>query len=74
LGNRQWTENSTNTAIPELLDSLSLAGNIVTLDVMGCQHAIARKILEQKADYILALKGKQGNRHKVVVNCCAAAS
>jgi predicted transposase YbfD/YdcC len=61
------------TAIPELLDSLSLAGNIVTLDAMGCQRAIAQKILDQQADYILALKGNQGNRHKAVVNYCAAA-
>jgi hypothetical protein len=38
------------TAIPELLDSLSLAGNIVTLDAMGCQRAIAQKILDQQAD------------------------
>ncbi|MDD5463015.1 MAG: ISAs1 family transposase [Methylococcales bacterium] len=59
--------------IPERLESLSLAGNIVTLDAMGCQHVIARKILEQQADSILALKGNQGNRHKAVVNDCAAA-
>jgi predicted transposase YbfD/YdcC len=61
-------------AIPELLESLSLAGNIVTLGAMGCQHAMVRKILDLKADCILALKGNQGNRHKAVVNYCAVVS
>jgi predicted transposase YbfD/YdcC len=48
------------TAIPLLLDLLSLKGNIVTIDAMGCQRAIAEKIHEKEADYILALKGNQG--------------
>jgi predicted transposase YbfD/YdcC len=42
--------------IPELLGSLDLEGAIVTLDAMGCQKAIADKILERKANYVLALK------------------
>jgi len=55
-------ESKTNeiTAIPELLDALELAGCIVTIDAMGCQTAIARKIIERKADYILAVKENQG--------------
>jgi predicted transposase YbfD/YdcC len=48
------------TAIPKLLDMLDIAGAIVTIDAMGCQRAIAQKILDKKADYILALKGNQG--------------
>jgi predicted transposase YbfD/YdcC len=44
------------TMIPELLGSLDLEGAIVTLDAMGCQKAIADKILERKANYVLALK------------------
>jgi predicted transposase YbfD/YdcC len=32
----------------------------VTIDSMGCQRNVAAKIIEQKADYILALKGNQG--------------
>jgi len=44
------------TAIPELLDKLTLKNNIVTIDAMGCQRAIAEKIIAQGADYILALK------------------
>jgi predicted transposase YbfD/YdcC len=47
-------------AIPKLLDMLAIEGAIVTIDAMGCQRAIAKKIVEQKADYILALKGNQG--------------
>lgn len=47
------------TAIPELLDALFIAGNIVTIDAMGTQTAIADKIIEKQADYILAVKGNQ---------------
>ena len=49
------------TAIPELLDLLVLKGCIVTIDAMGCQKDIAEAIIQQEADYILALKGNQGN-------------
>jgi len=35
-------------------------------DAMGTQKAIAASIIDQKADYILALKGNQGNLHKAV--------
>ena len=48
------------TAIPELLDLLMLQGSIVTIDAMGCQKAIAQKIVDGEADYILAVKGNQG--------------
>ena len=51
------------TAIPELLDHLAetsqLQGALVTIDAMGCQVAIADKIVEHQADYLLALKGNQ---------------
>ena len=45
------------TAVPELLKMLDLAGCIVTTDAMSCQKAIARQIVEQGGDYLLALKG-----------------
>jgi len=48
------------TAIPELLGSLNIKGNIITTDAMGCQTAIARIIRKKQADYLLALKGNQG--------------
>lgn len=44
------------TAIPGLLAQLNLAGAVVTIDAMGCQRDIARDIVDQKADYVLALK------------------
>jgi len=47
-------------AIPKLLDMLAIDGAIVTIDAMGCQRAITRKIVDKKADYVLALKGNQG--------------
>ena len=48
-------------AIPKLLDMLAIEGAIVTIDAMGCQRDIAQKILDKKADYVLALKGNQGS-------------
>lgn len=47
------------TAIPELLDLLFLEGCIVTIDAMGTQKDIAKKIIEKKADYILQVKSNQ---------------
>ena len=51
------------TAIPALLDLLELSGCIVTMDAMGCQKEIARQIVGQDADYVLALKANQGTLH-----------
>lgn len=47
-------------AIPRLLDMLAIEGAIVTIDAIGCQRAISRKIVDKKADYVLALKGNRG--------------
>ena len=49
------------TAIPELLDSLNVKGNTITIDAMGTQKEIAKKIRKKKADYVLALKKNHGN-------------
>ncbi|MSP04121.1 MAG: ISAs1 family transposase [Acetobacteraceae bacterium] len=48
------------TWVAALLDMMSTEGAVVTIDAMGCQRNIATKIIEKKADYILALKGNQG--------------
>ena len=55
------TEEKSNeiTAIPVLLETIDVAGSVVTIDAMGCQTKIAAKIVECGADYILALKGNQ---------------
>jgi predicted transposase YbfD/YdcC len=58
------------TAIPEILDKLNLKNSLITIDAMGCQRNIAEKILAQKADYILALKGNQKHLHESVKNYC----
>lgn len=47
------------TAIPELLDLIAVKGCIVTIDAMGCQREIAKKIIEKEADYILMAKDNQ---------------
>lgn len=52
------------TAIPELLDLLNLKGAIVSIDAMGTQKEIARRIIEKGADYVLALKGNQTSLHE----------
>lgn len=47
------------TAIPELLELLSVEGSVITIDAMGCQTKIAEKIVEKKAEYVLACKENQ---------------
>jgi len=51
------------TAIPKLLARLDIAGAVVTIDAMGCQKKIAEQIKRQEGDYVLSLKGNQGNLH-----------
>ena len=62
------TEDKSNeiTAIPALLDLLEIGGSTVTIDAMGCQKAIATKIIDKEADYILGLKGNQETIHDAV--------
>ena len=47
------------TAIPELLEALSIKGLLVTIDAMGCQKSIAKQIVAKKGDYLLMVKGNQ---------------
>jgi predicted transposase YbfD/YdcC len=47
------------TAIPELLELLDLSGAIVTIDAMGCQKEIARRIRDGDGHYVLAVKNNQ---------------
>jgi predicted transposase YbfD/YdcC len=54
------------TAVPQLLRLLEVKGCIVTVDALNCQKEIASEILNQEADYVLSLKGNQGNLHKEV--------
>lgn len=62
----QWAvaaEGNEITAIPELLELLDLDGAVVTIDAIGCQTAIAEKIVAGNADYVLQVKGNQPRLH-----------
>jgi predicted transposase YbfD/YdcC len=65
------TEEKSNeiTAIPALLDLLSIQGAVITIDAMGTQPPIAEKIIKQKGNYILALKGNQASLYDEVKDC-----
>jgi len=67
------TKSNEITAIPWLLRQLDVAGCLVTIDAMGCQTAIAQQILDQQADYVLALKGNQGTLEAEVIDCFTTA-
>jgi predicted transposase YbfD/YdcC len=68
LGQVACAEKSNEiTAIPELLRLVDIRGAIVTIDAMGTQKAIAAQIVEQGADYVLALKGNQETLHDAVI-------
>ncbi|OGV33543.1 MAG: hypothetical protein A3E88_02810 [Legionellales bacterium RIFCSPHIGHO2_12_FULL_35_11] len=54
------------TAIPKLLGLLDLKGQIVTIDAMGTQKAIAKQIHDKDGYYVLALKGNQGTLNEDV--------
>lgn len=56
------------TAIPKLLEILSIKDTIVTIDAMGCQEDIAAKIISREADYILAVKQNQKQLYEDVEN------
>jgi predicted transposase YbfD/YdcC len=64
------TEEKSNeiTAIPALLDLLDIKNALITIDAMGCQKDIAEKIVKKQGDYVLALKGNQGQLHEAVVD------
>src|SRR6266852_2333317 len=69
LGQVACAEKSNEiTAIPELLRLVDIEGAIITIDAMGTQKAIAEQIIDQKADYVLALKGNQETLNQTVID------
>lgn len=62
------TDSKSNeiTAIPQLLELLDLRGATVTIDAMGCQKAIAEKIIDAGGNYILGLKENHPTLHQEV--------
>jgi len=61
------------TAIPELLKLLDIEGSIVKIDAMGCQEKIAKTIVGQQADYVLAVKDNQKKLHEEIKDFYATA-
>ena len=57
------------TAIPPLLELLDLKGALVTLDALGCQKAIAEEIVTRGGDYVLTVKGNQGQLLDDIQGC-----
>ena len=65
LGQQKVAEKSNEiTAIPHLLQLLEISGCIITIDAIGTQTKIAKLIVEQEADYILAVKENQGKLYQ----------
>jgi predicted transposase YbfD/YdcC len=56
------------TAIPQLLEMMDLKGTIVTLDAMGCQKSIAKKIIDGNGDYTLAVKNNHPKLFTAIEN------
>ena len=67
IGQRKVDDKSNEfTAIPELLELLNIKGAIVTIDAMGCQREICKKVEKKEAYYLINLKGNQGKLRKDV--------
>lgn len=49
------------TAIPELIDLINIENCIITMDAMGCQKDIAKKIVEKEGHYCFAVKENKKN-------------
>jgi predicted transposase YbfD/YdcC len=65
LGQRKVDDKSNEiTAVPQLLKMLDIHGCIVTLDAISTQTKIAKTIIDQGGDYILAVKENQGNLYE----------
>jgi predicted transposase YbfD/YdcC len=67
LGQQKVDEKSNEiTAIPKLIDLIDIKGSTITIDAMGTQKTIAKKIIDNEADYILALKDNHKNLNEDV--------
>ena len=62
------TEEKSNeiTAIPKLIDQIDVKGAVVTIDAMGCQKEIAKKIKAAGGDFVLAVKDNQPTLYQAV--------
>jgi predicted transposase YbfD/YdcC len=56
------------TAIPELIDAMHVQGATVTIDAMGCQHAVVNALMAKQADYIIGVKNNQPTLAQAIQN------
>lgn len=69
LAQRKVNDKSNEiTAIPDVLALLDLTGCTVTIDAMGCQTTIAKQIVRQQANYVLAVKENQEQLYSDIVD------
>tara|TARA_R110002049_G_scaffold289943_2_gene473147 strand:+ start:1937 stop:3070 length:1134 start_codon:yes stop_codon:yes gene_type:complete len=67
IGQKKVSDKSNEiTAIPELIDELNISNTTVSIDAMGCQKKIAKKICDKNSNYFLALKENQEGLYKDV--------
>ena len=64
----EWERDAAGRYSPELLELLNVSGCIVTIDTLGCQTAIAQKIRDSGADYILQVKDNQSKLKEDLIN------
>lgn len=65
LGQLRTSEKSNEiTAIPILLKLLDISESIITIDATGTQKQITQTIIENGADYVLALKENHKTFHE----------
>lgn len=61
------------TAIPELLEIVNIAGCVVTIDAIGCQTEITRKVKEKDGEYVIACKENQRTLYNEILEYFAYA-
>ena len=68
------TDSKSNeiTAIPLLLDLLTLEGCTVSIDSIGCQRNIMQAILNKGGNYVIGLKENQPYLYNAVVSYAAS--
>ena len=56
-------DNKTNeiTAIPDILKSFNVKGNVITWDALNTQTDNIKAVVDLKGDYVVPIKGNQGN-------------
>lgn len=67
LGQEKVSEKSNEIkAIPKLIEALDLTDCVVTIDAIACQHDIVEKLVENKVDYVICVKGNQPKLHETI--------